>query len=120
MFMAIDQQGHAYPYLKHPRKELLEQLGRKHAEKMYLDGEDGKPIHVGYVIAGRWLRVYSMAPFKPLVPDEKHEPDSAEHDPRKLLQEIADVAGLDAWGFPSANNLANATDLARRVGKVLQ
>lgn len=33
MYMAIDQYGHTYHGLKHPRKDLYERLCRSHVEK---------------------------------------------------------------------------------------
>jgi hypothetical protein len=44
---------------KHPRKELLEHFGRKHADRVYVDRKDGT-YHVGYVIAGLWIRVLGV------------------------------------------------------------
>lgn len=59
--MAIDQYGNTYHDLgRHPRKALLDILNRKRAEKMYIDGANGKPIHTGWVIAGLWLTVYEV------------------------------------------------------------
>ena len=63
MFMAIDQHGHAYHGLSHPRKDLLERLGRQHCAKMYVDKKDGTWRHAGYVIAGLWLSVYEVRPI---------------------------------------------------------
>lgn len=62
--MAINQWGEIYHNLKHPRKDLCERLGCKHADKMYVDGEDGEPECVGYIISGEWLTVYRVEPFK--------------------------------------------------------
>lgn len=62
-FMAIDQYGHAYHGLENPRKDLCERLGRMHAEKMFIDGKDGQPRHVGYVVGGLWLRLYEVRPW---------------------------------------------------------
>lgn len=59
MYCARDQYGDICWGLEHPRKDLMERMGCKHAEKMYHDTEDG-PRHVGYVIAGLWLRVYKL------------------------------------------------------------
>ena len=59
--MAIDQYGQTYHGLgKYPRKGLLERLGRKHADKMYIDTKSGKTYHVGYIIAGLWLTIYTV------------------------------------------------------------
>jgi hypothetical protein len=63
MYMAIDQYGNAHHGLVHPRKDLLELLGRKHADKMYRDKTDGSIHHVGYVIGGLWLEVYEVKPW---------------------------------------------------------
>jgi hypothetical protein len=61
-FMAIDQYGHTEHGLDTPRKALCERLGRspKSARKMYHDGQDGKAHHIGYVLSGRWFRVYMV------------------------------------------------------------
>lgn len=58
MTLGVDQYGNRF-YLdsKAPRKSLLEQLGRKHADKMYRDTPAG-PRHVGYVIAGHWVELF--------------------------------------------------------------
>jgi len=60
--MAIDQHGQTYHIGDNPpRKWLLGALGRKHAEKMYCDYRgEGKSRHIGYVIAGLWLRIYRV------------------------------------------------------------
>jgi hypothetical protein len=63
--VAIDQYGHTYLIGKHPRKELLEQLGATHAAKMYCDKLDGSIQHTGYVICGLWLGVYRLSPAWP-------------------------------------------------------
>ena len=53
--MGIDQYGQTYRDLgKYPRKELLNRLGYKKAEKMYRDKKDGSVVHCGYVIGGNW------------------------------------------------------------------
>lgn len=59
-YMGIDQYGNTYHGLRHPRKDLLERLGRKRASKMYVDKLDGSSIHIGYVIAGHWITVYKV------------------------------------------------------------
>ena len=63
-YMAVDQYGQTYHGLKHPRKDLLARLGRRHAEKMYCDTTNGKTRHKGYVIAGLWLSVYRVSPWQ--------------------------------------------------------
>lgn len=60
-YLGIDQYGGKYIIKKYPRKELLEQLGRKHADKIYIDNvKTGKPMHCGYYIAGLWIDVYKV------------------------------------------------------------
>ncbi len=43
MFVAFDQYGSHFIIKKHPRKELLEYFGRKHADRMYI----GERKHIG-------------------------------------------------------------------------
>lgn len=61
-FIAVDQYGHLYKlYTEHPRKELMDLFGAKHADKMYIDREH--TMHIGWVIMRLWLhvhRVYSL------------------------------------------------------------
>jgi hypothetical protein len=64
MYMAIDQYGRAYHGLKHPRKDLLERLGRSRAHKMYQDKKDGSTVWTGYVIGGLWLTLYKVEPVE--------------------------------------------------------
>lgn len=67
-FMAIDQYGETYHALgRNPRKALLERLGRKHASKMYQDLKDGSTAHIGYIIAGLWLTLYRVEPYRKTV-----------------------------------------------------
>jgi len=67
--IAIDQYGTKYPVdPTRPRASLLEHLGRKHADKMYVDRKDKAPVHIGYVIAGLWLTIYARW-------ENRHEPD---------------------------------------------
>jgi len=64
-FMGISQYGTTYHDLgKYPRKELLERLGRKSAQKMYIDKKDGRTIHCGYVIGSLWITLYTVTPFE--------------------------------------------------------
>jgi hypothetical protein len=63
-YMAIDQYGHTYHGLTHPRKDLCERIGRQHVSKMYIDGKDGKTYHGGYVIGGLWLSVCEVTPMR--------------------------------------------------------
>ena len=64
-YMARDQWGNTEHDLgPHPRKALLERLGRKSASRMFRDRPDGTTNHVGYVIAGRWFTLYRVEPFE--------------------------------------------------------
>jgi hypothetical protein len=58
MYMAIDQYGHTYHGLKHPRKELCERLCNSHVEKMYQDkkGRNNGILWVCY----RWVMVAAV------------------------------------------------------------
>lgn len=58
-YLARDQYGQFWAIQAHPRSELMEQLGRKSAEKMYVDRSDGV-YHIGYIIAGHWLTVWGV------------------------------------------------------------
>jgi hypothetical protein len=61
--MAVDQYGETYHALGlHPRKALLEKLGRQHADKMYIDKKDGTSVHIGYIIGGLWLTLFAVEP----------------------------------------------------------
>ena len=60
--IAFDQYGTPYPLkTKYPRKELCDIFGVKSASKMYID-PDAK--HIGYIVAGHWLAVYSIGEWK--------------------------------------------------------
>jgi hypothetical protein len=59
-YIGIDQYGQRYDIKKHPRKELLEQLGSTHADKMYVDTIDGDIKHIGYIITGQWITIYEL------------------------------------------------------------
>lgn len=62
--MGIDQYGQTYHDLgPHPRKALLELFGRKRAEKIYVDTKT-ETKHVGYVVAGLWVRLYEVSEWK--------------------------------------------------------
>lgn len=64
-WLAIDQYGQQHRITgQHPRKALLEHFRRKSARKMYHDRpSDGKVEHIGYIVAGLWLRLYKLEPF---------------------------------------------------------
>ena len=62
-YIAIDQYGHVQKLRSsHPRKELLELMGRAHASKMYRDTVSSEGMHSGYVIAGYWFEVFEIRP----------------------------------------------------------
>lgn len=66
MYIAIDQYNRHYLIDRHPRKELLAQLGASRADKMYVDTTSGQARHTGYVIHGLWLHVFRLeAAFSP-------------------------------------------------------
>ena len=62
--MGIDQYGTHYDGLVHPRRDLLARLGYKHAEKMFQDSRDGNVKHVGYVIGGLWITLYTVCSWE--------------------------------------------------------
>lgn len=64
MYMAIDQYGHTYHGLKHPRKDLCERLCCSHVEKMYQDKKDGTTVFCGYIIGGLWLQLFEVQPVE--------------------------------------------------------
>lgn len=48
----------------HPRKELLNKLGERHAEKIYRDKKDGRTVSVGYIVRGEWFTFYNLTPWE--------------------------------------------------------
>lgn len=63
-YIGIGSNGNHYTILKNPRKELMEQLEVKSAQKMYVDTTDGKTKHKGYVVAGVWIDIYEVHEWK--------------------------------------------------------
>lgn len=64
--MGRDQYGHTYHNLGlHPRKELLARLSRKSASRMFIDTKSGESKHIGYIIAGLWITIYTVGEWKP-------------------------------------------------------
>lgn len=100
-YMAIDQYGQAYHGLVHPRKDLLEILGYRHAKKMYVDLKRGGYAHIGYVIGGLWLRLYKVEPVyfdpscpRPLVPlvfDSEAQSEDAGETPAEGETQVQEV-----------------------------
>lgn len=63
-FLAEDQYGQQVWIKDHPRKELCEHVGTTHAEKMYIDDNDGNSHHIGYVVGRRWFSIFKVAAWK--------------------------------------------------------
>lgn len=62
-YLAIDKRGGQSLKLtnpSNPRKQLLEKLGRKHADKMYCDLVNGGTRHTGYIVAGGWWEILEV------------------------------------------------------------
>ena len=63
-YIAFDQWGGTFRIGENPpRKWLLEYFNKQHADKIYVDIKGGTK-HVGYIIAGHWLKVYRLCDFK--------------------------------------------------------
>ena len=58
-FMARNQYGNTIMIKAHPRAELCEHHGVKHADKMYMDTSEGVK-HIGYVVSQNWYNVYGL------------------------------------------------------------
>ena len=59
-YLGVDQYGRTYRISKHPRKELMEQLGSSSAKKMYNGLNDGSSRHAGYIVSGLWIDVHEV------------------------------------------------------------
>jgi hypothetical protein len=63
-YMAIDQFGNVYTHLRHPRKDLMAQLGYQHAEKAYEYSRVlGGKVFIGYKIGRLVFRVFRVVPI---------------------------------------------------------
>tara|TARA_Y100000034_G_scaffold74318_1_gene89434 strand:- start:16560 stop:16766 length:207 start_codon:yes stop_codon:yes gene_type:complete len=63
-YMGTDQYGNTYHLKpKFPRKQLMEKLGYKFAEKIYVDNTDGNSKHCGYRIGDHWITLYRVYEF---------------------------------------------------------
>ena len=65
LMLYLDQFGN-YFYARTVR-ELRKKVGSSGSRiaKMYVEnGADGEPRHIGYVIAGHWLRMFAPIPVK--------------------------------------------------------
>lgn len=52
-------------FTDNPKKELLSMFERKTAEPMYEDSKSGdKTFQTGWIIAKRWLEIYSVTPMR--------------------------------------------------------
>jgi len=63
-FLGLDQYGNKYILQKYPRKELMEKLGYRSANKMYVDTKNGKVRHEGYVIGPYWINIFRVCEWK--------------------------------------------------------
>ena len=60
-YMAIDQYGHTFHDLgPHPRKALMDRIGRRTASRMFVDAADGEAVHIGWIVGTHWLTVYEV------------------------------------------------------------
>jgi len=57
LYLGIDQYGGQYKNLEYPRRDLKKILGGR-IYKMYVDGLDNKIYHIGYVVRGRYIRLF--------------------------------------------------------------
>jgi hypothetical protein len=63
--LAIDQYGQKYVLEgKAPRRELMELLGVRRAQRMFVDSKGGGAKHVGYVIGGHWFTLFNVSPWE--------------------------------------------------------
>ena len=63
-YLAINQYGEQILIdSKHPRKFLINYFGNTNIKKIYRDGENGCPVHIGYVINNQWFRLYKLEEF---------------------------------------------------------
>lgn len=46
------------------RKAIEKETGRKHLQRIYVDSNDGKVYHVGYIAAGRWFHAFKCEEFR--------------------------------------------------------
>lgn len=56
LMLYVDQYGGTF--YSRTVQDLARALGCTHVNKMYRDGPDGEPVHIGYVIRGHWLKAY--------------------------------------------------------------
>jgi hypothetical protein len=63
-YIAIDQYGNTRFIDEHPRKELTQYHGVKHADKMYRDPD---ARHVGYLVSGHWYEVIKLSHLEEMI-----------------------------------------------------
>lgn len=63
-YLAIDQYGNQVKIKKHIRKELLDHWGMQHAEKMYIDDNEGNTYHIGYIVNGHWYTILQVCQWE--------------------------------------------------------
>ena len=59
-YLGVDQYGQTFKIKKHPRKELMEQLGYSSCKKMYEEMNDGSDHHAGYIVGNLWIDVHEV------------------------------------------------------------
>lgn len=63
-YMALDLRGSRGTIhlgnVRYPRVELMYILGCKKTRPMYVDGKDGKPRQIGWVIGPHWCELYEV------------------------------------------------------------
>jgi len=62
-YMAMGNLGttiHLTDAKKHPRGQLLRDLGKTHAKKVYSDSKEGVTKHVGYIVGKEWFTLYEV------------------------------------------------------------
>jgi hypothetical protein len=72
-YLGIDQHGRYYVIKKHPRKELIKQVGVSHVRKMYCNMKDGSVKEKGYVISGLWISIFRVCPWKKVEEERKRQ-----------------------------------------------
>jgi hypothetical protein len=80
MCMGIDQYGQGFHDLgKFPRKELCERLGVTSAKRMYQEDSEGNSYHIGYIVAGLWVTLYSVTRWRKSweIPKKQTHPNPA-------------------------------------------
>ena len=61
LWLAVDQYGQKEIVKGSPRKALMELHGTKHADRMFVDKQNGGTLSTGWVIAGHWYTVFRLS-----------------------------------------------------------